>query len=359
MNKTLLFTRVVFVSLCTLLSVLYTSTGWNQNPLEMGIKLALGLAAGLLIVFSEIYLIKKITLRSFNIALLGLFFGYLMGEGLFEVIESVFKGTPAFSTDPLFRGAIYLPFLYIGMILTARAADQLHVSIPFVRFKAETLRKKDILIDWSILADSRIIDISSSGLLDNQLVVPSFMLSELYAMLESSDETVRIKARRCLDVFKKIESMPLLNLRYSTVEVGDIKDSALKLVELARMLDSNIITADVARLQQYAVEGIRIINIHMLSSVLKPMATGEQICVKIQRYGKEPRQGVGYLDDGTMVVINGGAEYLGETIKAQVLSVKHTSSGRMIFCNAAEEGMIDEDFQASSIDLNQQKNYFL
>src|ERR1044072_7233269 len=111
-------------------------------------------------------------------------------------------------------------------------------------------------------------------------------------------------------------------------------------------MNTNIITSDINRIQQASIEGVRIINIHLLSNALKPLTqAGEFINIKIQRYGKEPRQGVGYLDDGTMVVVNGGAEFIGETIKAQVLSVKHTSSGRMIFCNAAEEGSLlsDED----------------
>ena len=93
-----------------------------------------------------------------------------------------------------------------------------------------------------------------------------------------------------------------------------------------------------------SIEGIRIINIHSLSNALKPlMQAGEFIKIKMQRYGKEPRQGVGYLDDGTMVVVNGGGNYIGETIDAKVLSVKHTTSGRMIFCNAIDEENFDDD----------------
>jgi uncharacterized protein YacL len=122
-----------------------------------------------------------------------------------------------------------------------------------------------------------------------------------------------------------------------------VKDPMTKLIRLARFLDANIITSDINRIQQSSHEGVSIINIHMLSNALKPITqTGEFINIKIQRYGKEPRQGVGYLEDGTMVVVNGGAEYIGETIKAQVLSVKHTTSGRMIFCNTSEETLLSD-----------------
>jgi len=126
-----------------------------------------------------------------------------------------------------------------------------------------------------------------------------------------------------------------------------VKDTMSKMVRLARLIDANIMTADISRVQMSSVEGVRIINLHTLSNALKPlMQAGENIKIKIQRYGKEPRQGVGYLEDGTMVVVNGGGQFIGETIDAQVLSVKHTSSGRMIFCNALDdEGGYEEPEQ--------------
>jgi uncharacterized protein YacL len=107
-----------------------------------------------------------------------------------------------------------------------------------------------------------------------------------------------------------------------------------------------LITADISRIQMASIEGIRVINIHTLSNALKPlMQAGEFIKIKVQRYGKEPRQGVGYLEDGTMVVVNGGGNYIGETIDAKVLSVKHTTSGRMIFCNAIDEENPSGDYE--------------
>jgi uncharacterized protein YacL len=103
-------------------------------------------------------------------------------------------------------------------------------------------------------------------------------------------------------------------------------------------LGANLFTADLNRVQQAQYDGLRVINIHSLSNALKPLTqNGELISIKIQRYGKEPLQGVGYLDDGTMVVVNGASKDLDKTIRAQVLSVKHTSSGRMVFCNAVDE----------------------
>ena len=111
-----------------------------------------------------------------------------------------------------------------------------------------------------------------------------------------------------------------------------------KLIQLARLLDAHILTADPSGLNAHTYEGVKWINLFTLSNALKPVVqTGETIPIKIQRYGKEPLQGVGYLDDGTMVVVNGGSAYLGEIVQVQVLSVKHTPTGRMIFCNSAQE----------------------
>jgi len=230
------------------------------------------------------------------------------------------------------------------MIMTARAAGELYISLPLIKFKSTRLKKKDILVDASVLNDPRIIDLASSGLLDNHLVMPRYIMTELYAQVERSDEGLRNRARKNLEVIKKLEGLPTLDLRYSDTDIPDIKDPHDKLVKLARLLDANIITADINQIHQSSVEDVRIIKFQQLCNALKPLSqTGEYITIKIQRYGKEPRQGVGYLDDGTMVVVNGGAEYIGETIKGQVLSVKHTSSGRMIFCNAMEEDHYDDD----------------
>lgn len=363
MNISIAFIRIFFISICVLFLTTYTTAtfpgGFNFANIVIGFSL--GLAFGFALIGADL-LLKRYNLRAFNIALLGLLFGSLMGEAVLLIFDTVLNISSlplSLETMTLIKTAIFLFCAYLGMIMTARAAEELHVSIPFIKFKAISQKKKDVLVDWSILLDARITELASSGLLDDILIMPRFMLKELYAMAESTDETIKAKAKRCLEVFKKLESLPTLELRYSETDFPDTKDPVAKLVQLARLLDANIITADIARVQPAASEGIRIINIHMISNAWKPM-TGEALNIKIQRYGKEPRQGVGYLDDGTMVVVNGGAEYIGETIKAQVLSVKHTSSGRMIFCNAADDSLLmDQDMGQSMNEMeNAHKNYF-
>jgi uncharacterized protein YacL len=250
----------------------------------------------------------------------------------------------------LLSASTFLLAIYLGIAITAHVAKRWNSGLLNSKAQNGSSVKKDIIIDASVLTDSRIIDLASSGLLDNHLIVPRFIIKELFTLVESSDEALKNKGRRSLDVFKKLENISSLEMRYSDTDYPEIKDQMSKLVKLARSLDANLMTVDLSRIQQSSIEGLRVINLNTLSNALKPLTqAGEYINIKIQRYGKEPRQGVGYLDDGTMVVVNGGAEYIGETIKAQVLSVKHTSSGRMIFCNSTDEGLLSEQESALNV----------
>lgn len=365
MNISLTFIRTFFLVMCIFFASTYATTMTLNGftPANLVIGIVSGLAFGVCVISLD-YLFKRFNLRTFNLAMLGLFCGYLMGEAILLIMTTAFNFsnlTISPETMTIFKVSIFLFTAYLGMVMTARAADEIYVSIPFVKFKPTSYKKKDILVDASAFLDTRIIDLAISGLLDHQLILPRFLIKELNANLEGIDENAKTRARRCLDTVKKLENIPTLELRYSDTDFPELKDPMSKLVRLARMMDANIITADINRVQQASIEGIRIINIHLLSNALKPLTqTGEFLTIKIQRYGKEPRQGVGYLDDGTMVVVNGGAEFIGENIKSQVLSVKHTSSGRMIFCNAADEHLMDlPDLDESVSELEStHKNYF-
>lgn len=343
MNLALAFARVLFISLSVFFMTLYMVSGSEgATPLRMGIGVGIGLLfSGLLLGFDQLF--RKFNLRSLNVAILGLFVGYLMGQALVLILGAVLEiSANALHLTPqmldIIKIALFLFGVYTGTLMTIRSADEIYISIPFVRFSATAHKKKDLVIDPSVLMDARIIDMSASGLLDNHLILPRFVVKELYSQSEVGDELTRNKAKRALDVVKKLETSHGLELRYSDTDFPDIKEPTGKLIRLARLLEANILTADISRIQTSSIEGIRFVNMHSLSNSLKPlMQAGEHIKIKIQRFGKEPRQGVGYLEDGTMVVVNGGGDYIGETIDAQVLSVKHTSSGRMIFCNALDE----------------------
>jgi len=294
-----------------------------------------------------------------------LLFGYLMGQAINLILGAILDLGQLGETAAgfgLLKVAVYLFSCYFGVMITLRSSEELHLSIPFIKFQPAVQKKRDLLVDSSAVLDTRLIDLAGSGLLDNQVMIPRFLLKELYAHLESVDDTYKGKARRALDVIKKLEGMHTLGLRYVETDFPEIQDIETKLVRLARLTNSNILTADQNRIKQSTIEsseGVKMININALANSLKPLtAPGEHLEIKIQRSGKERGQGVGYLEDGTMVVVNGGGRFIGKTIKAHFVSLKHTSSGRMIFCNACGDEEYEEEDEELVHATNPTRSYF-
>lgn len=308
-------------------------------------KTFLGLGVGVLfsaLLLSFEMLFRRYSLKAFNTVILGLFIGYLLGQALTSICNAVvemshMKVALQPQTFDLIKVCTFLLGTYLGTFLTIRFSDEILVSIPFLRLSQANQRKKDLLLDCSALSDPRIIDLAATGIIDNAIVVPRFVEKDLASKAEIGDETEKAKAKKCLETLKKLENLPHFGLRFDETQFSRFADPFSQIVRLARLSDSNILTADHSQVHLPSIEGVQILNLHALSNALKPlMAQGESMAIKIQRYGKEPNQGVGYLDDGTMVVVNGGGDYIGESIDVSVLSVKHTSSGRMIFCNTID-----------------------
>lgn len=283
---------------------------------------AMGLTLGLAILGLE-PLLKKCPPKTLFVLSLSLFFGTLLGEALYRLIM-------------IDNTTLHLTLLvvanYIALHVSLRSADEIAVILPYIQLKEAGQKKKDLLLDLSALADPRVIDLALSGILDGHILLPRFLIKELQIM---GDEP---KAKKCLEIIKRLESMSQLGLKIVENDFTEIKEIAGKMIKLARLLDANLLTADSSKIQQAEIQGIRFVNIHFLANALKPLnQSGEWLDIKVQRFGKEPTQGVGYLEDGTMVVVNGGGEYIGQTIRCQVLSVKHSGTGRLIFCNAPDE----------------------
>jgi len=341
MNLSLIFLRLLFVLLSTVFMTVYMVSIPEGKTITHALwGIATGLLFGFFLILSDI-LFRRFNLRAFNVAVLGIFIGYLMGKALlllFGVILDISSVSLHLSSHLLemIKIAIFLFGVYLGTLMTLRSSDELYISIPFVRLTSAAQKRKDCIIDSSLLLDPRIIDLAATGLLDHQLILPKFIVKELYAQSEIGTEASKARAKKALEVVKKLESIPNLEMRYNDTDFPEVEDMQGKLICLARLLDSNVLSSDPNRAQTSKVEEISIINLHTLSNALKPlMSSGETFKIEVQRYGKEPRQGIGYLKDGTMVVINQGGDFIGSTVEVRVLSVKHTSSGRIIFCNVA------------------------
>lgn len=365
MQPSFSFIKIFFLCLCAFFSITYAISdisegeGYNRLLIASLVGVAFGYA-----VISLGNFFKTFNLRIFNITALGLLFGYFMGEIIWNTFQSTLLPIFPRLTDEivtLTRIGIFLTSAYLGLFTTFKASEELYFSVPFIKFQANTQKKKDFLIEPSILLDPRIIDLANSGILDSSLIIPRCLIKECTENVDNPEETIRSRVKRSLETIKKLESFPNLDLRYTEVDFPEIDDPIFKYVKLAQLLNANILTADANRLNQSNIDGVKLVNINALSSPFKPLThLGESIFIKIQRYGKDPRQGIGYLEDGTMVVVNGGAEYIGESIRAQILSVKHTSSGRMIFCNATDDHSTSESALATVGENtdNMVKNYF-
>lgn len=344
MNVTLAFIRTLFFVLSIFFLTTYTVSGIDgKTPLNFVIGVGSGSALGLALIGFDL-LFKRFNLRAFNIAVLGLIFGYFMGLALVMILNAVLEISSASiyldaKSLEMIKISLFLFGIYLGTLMTLRSSDELYISVPFVKFTGTKHKKRELILDLSMLADPRIIDLASSGLIDNQLIIPRFIIKELYSQAEIGDEMNRTKAKRALEVVKKLESIPELGLRYSDTDFPEIQDPIAKIARLARLHDAAVLTAAISKIQMASIEGVHFININTLSTALKPiMQPGEDLKIKIQHVGKkEPSQGVGYLEDGAMVVVNGGGSRIGEIVDANVISVRPSPAGRMIFCNIKEE----------------------
>jgi uncharacterized protein YacL len=307
---------------------------------------AMGIGSGALLGFALIgfdLLFRRFNLRAFNIAVLGLIFGYFMGLALVLILGAILEISSASihlapTTIEIIKIALFLFGIYLGTLMTLRATDELYISIPFVKFSAQANKKRHLVVDQTVLADARIIDLAASGIVDNQLVIPQFLIKELQAQAEASDEISKTKGKRALEVVKKLESLPELALTFNDTDFPEIKEHTAKMIRFARFLDAAILSADISKIKTATIEGVRFINIHTLSNAFKPlMQPHETLKIKIHHPGKDPSQGVGYLDDGSMVVVNGGGSFVGSVIEASVISVVPGRAGRMIFCKIRDD----------------------
>jgi len=346
MKTSLTFIRVFFLILSLFFMTAFM-VSFPEGPLLQ--KAFMGIGVGLLfcaVLISFEMIFRRFNLKAFNTAILGLFAGYLLGLGLVTILNAALdlshmKGTLQPQIVDLMKVSCFLLGTYLGTLLTVYFADEIPISIPLVKVSSSPTRKKDLLIDVTALGDTRILDLASTGLVDNTLIMPRYLINELYSQSEIGDEVNKARAKRSIETLKRLESLGHLGLRFEETQFTDMSDPCSLLLRLARLNDANILTADITQAQIPSIEGIKIINLHSLSNALKPlMQAGESLKIKVQRFGKEPNQGVGYLEDGTMVVVNGGGDFIGECIDVQVLSVKHTSSGRMIFCNTMDETIL-------------------
>jgi uncharacterized protein YacL len=226
---------------------------------------------------------------------------------------------------------------YLGIVLGAARGEWLEPARIIAAFKDSSRLNQYKILDTSVIIDGRIADICETGFLEGVLVTPQFVLRELQQVADSSDSLKRNRGRRGLDILQKIQKMAGVHVQIVETDFPEIREVDLKLIELARRMDGKIVTNDFNLNQVAQLRGVRVLNINELANSLKPVVLpGEVMKVFVLKEGKEAGQGVGYLDDGTMVVVDQGKRALGKTIEVTVTSVLQTTAGKMIFCRWPE-----------------------
>jgi uncharacterized protein YacL len=310
------------------------------RPFGLGVlgSLALGLAAGGVIVLAELRL-RQATLN----ALLGGALGALLGATaatLFALLVS--RTAAAGSTKSFLEYGAVLACIYLGGLLGASKGMQWNARMAEARFAervSSPAREELKLLDTSVLIDGRIADICEAQFLDGALIVPQFVLRELQLVADSSDGLRRQRGRRGLDVLDRMQKMPGISVRVLHEESGPVGDVDHKLVELARRTGAKIVTNDFNLNKVATVQGLNVLNVNQLANALKPaVLPGEPMRVLILREGKEANQGVAYLDDGTMVVVDGARRCINKSVDIVVTSVHQTTAGKMIFGRLEERG---------------------
>jgi uncharacterized protein YacL len=260
---------------------------------------------------------------------IGLFLTYVLTIALSPLLaQGDAKQT---SWAPLILGMV---LCYTCISILMQTKDDFRFIIPYVEFAKEIKGLKPYVLDTSVVIDGRIADVVETRIIDNQLIMPQFVIAELQAIADSSDKLRRGRGRRGLDILNRLRSDPKVDLVVFDRELPQFAGQPVdqKLVLLAKHLDGKVVTNDYNLNKVAKLHSVGVINLNDLSNALKPIfMPGETLQVRIIKPGEEPGQGVGYLEDGTMVVIEGGREHVGETVGALVTSVLQTSAGRMVF----------------------------
>jgi uncharacterized protein YacL len=245
---------------------------------------------------------------------------------------------------------ILLALPYLGLVMGARKGEWLEPENLVSIFRAAGPRRRYKVLDTSVIIDGRIADICETGFMDGTLVIPQFVLKELQLVADSSDSMKRNRGRRGLDILQKIQKMAGVDVQVSDADFPDIREVDLKLIELARTLQGKIVTNDFNLNKVAQLRGVDVLNINELANSLKPVVLpGELMKVFILKEGKEYNQGVAYLDDGTMVVVDNARKAIGKTIDVVVTSVLQTTAGKMIFGRFIEAGAATQAGPATTV----------
>jgi uncharacterized protein YacL len=327
MIKSLWTLRLLFLALCTAAG--YAVSQNSEFIDHGGLGLIIGFGLGWLVIAVD-EMTKGLSIRTFSAAGFGLATGALIA---WLVEQSHIFTWAEEKTQWVIRLAMFLGFSYIGMILAMRSnKEDFTLVIPFVRFTPRSAPKLPLLLDTSIIIDGRIIDVLPTHALDGILIVPRFVLKELQQVADSSDPIKRGKGRRGLDILTRLQEERKFELKIHEAEIPGEDGVDAKLLALAKHLEAKLLTNDYNLSKLAELQNVPCVNFNELASVLKPvLLPGDRFNVRIVREGRERGQGVGFMPDGTMIVVAGAQSLIGQDRDVQVVNVLQTGAGKMVF----------------------------
>ncbi len=338
--------RVLFITFCAAVGSSVMSE-IADNPLR---GLLIGLVFGLVLVLVD-RLLKGFSLRAFSSATLGLLLGLFFAKLLLASDVLRYQSEFVQWTGGL---VLYCSFGYLGTMLALRSnRDEFSLIIPYVRFARETTQHEPLVIDSNVIIDGRIADLCATGFLSRSLIVPRFVLGELQLMADSRDNIKRERGRRGLEILNQLQRVREIDL---TIHDGGADDGDLpvdaRLVRVAQVLKARLLTNDqplcqVARLQQ-----VPVLNLVDLARALRPVVVaGDELDLNLVKEGRDPHQAVGYLADGTMIVVNQGRPHIGQVATVVVSSALQTAGGRLIFAELKENARVRGPLEAKATSL--------
>ena len=309
-----------------------------MQPFGLGryVDTVAGLLLGFAVILFEVRL-RGISLKRLIGAAIGSILG-IIGAYLFSVVlrNAITEGR----LQSFLQLFVMLLMAYIGLAVGSAKGDLLNLSALGGIFGGEKQAKKSYkILDTSVIIDGRIADIAETGFLDGILTIPSFVLRELQLVADSADSLKRNRGRRGLDILQRIQKITTLQVQIVEDDFPSVREVDMKLIELAKLYEGKIVTNDFNLNKVAQLHGVEVLNINELANSLKPIVLpGEIMKVFILKEGKEYNQGVAYLDDGTMVVVDNARKMIGKTIDISVTSVLQTTAGKMIFGKFDERG---------------------
>ncbi len=294
---------------------------------------------GIMLVAVLIVVVDLLTPRKRIPTISAVYFGVIVGIFLSRLVSDALQPAMELYLNPKVHMAvssflmIFICYVCISTLLQTK--DDFRFIIPYMEFSKEVKGARPLVLDTSVVIDGRIADVAETRVIDQPMVVPRFVLQELQSIADSSDKLRRNRGRRGLDILNRLQKSPGIEVRIHDAEIPElagVREVDQRLVILAKHLGGKVVTNDYNLNKIARLQGVEVINLNDLANAMKPIVLpGENLSVKLLKRGEEPGQGVGYLDDGTMVVVEQGAYHLGETVRLAVTSVLQTSAGRMIF----------------------------